>query len=1083
MKKIYLFIACFLTIISGMSQQIETLKTCGTLNTTNYEDYSNNPNYISSNSTFATPPNYCINVFFRIVTKDDGSGITGFDPSILNQIINSINPYFASHQISFVNTGYDFINNSNLYDIDLLSTAVPNSLIKPNAINIFLVNKVRLGTAVWGGAAISGTILNFISINFNSTNQFQADLYSHELGHNLTLKHTFECFNVSYNYTTQQTECTVSPCAELPSGYQPIGYNCLERGDGICDTPADPRGCNQVNLSLYHPDYTNLMSYYVNRDHFTPGQGERMRDAILNEPFLQPARSNQCASITEPTNLCNDNQFLFSISGAVGNPIVYNWTAGTNLQIVGSTTNASVVVKVINPTISVSTILSVTINGVLKTKIFNTASLTTYNSTAAISPGAGNLCVEGDYRTFSITIPSNEIFQGWSISNTNIADLSASGNQATVTVLGNGGGSQTLTAKITNTCGQISSKNRTFYIGAPIFNKFTYGCANKSLCLAADANYAFTSPTMLNTKNRVIANFFGLTAAEAANSANWQWQEAPGNHLLYINNSSPKSYLDLCPIAAGTTTLQVRVKNSSCLNEYSDWIDLPITIIQLPSSAYNRPSQAPGTVSLKADPLNTLVTTNNAQYSWASDNIWVRNSQDGIMEHQNPVYNENVPNYVYVKVANTGCYSMPSMFLKTYWAKASTALNWPNTWNGATYNGSDTKLGDIIGTVAIPELQPEQETIISTPFIVPNPNKYKNIVDEPWRFGLLARVTTESDETTFTETEDLVQNLINNDNIALKNVTVVDCANNNPEEETIGGVIAVGNPFSTPKSFYLELVKEDLETGKPIYEEAEVSIKLDEELYQAWLAGGKQAERIDNTLNEKVMLVKDNNVFLKDIALDAYHTGNLYLKFNFLTKEITDKSRYVYHVIQRETGTNKIIGGETYVINKHQRPLFTAEAGGTKYVDKNEPITISAAQINESAIYNWYDSDGNLVATGKDLSISTEVARKFKLEIIATDGFKDYTEVEVKLKPNTLGIIAPNPAVDNINITYKLNDVSSAYLMILGSYGTANTSNNYILDVNSSDTNIDLSNYSNGFYTVALVCNGQIVDAKTVVKQ
>ena len=29
----------------------------------------------------------------------------------------------------------------------------------------------------------------------------------------------------------------------------------------------------------------------------------------------------------------------------------------------------------------------------------------------------------------------------------------------------------------------------------------------------------------------------------------------------------------------------------------------------------------------------------------------------------------------------------------------------------------------------------------------------------------------------------------------------------------------------------------------------------------------------------------------------------------------------------------------------------------------------------------------------------------------------------------------------------------------------------------------NLSNYINGFYTVALVCNGQIVDAKTLIKQ
>ncbi len=704
-----------------------------------------------------------------------------------------------------------------------------------------------------------------------------------------------------------------------------------------------------------------------------------------------------------------------------------------------------------------------------------------FSSNATISGSSTGICSDSGPIIYNLNNLQSGESLVWSISDTNISDLSANGSTATISPTGSG--SQTLTATITNSCGQTATKKVTFYIGTPTFNKFTFGCTNRSLCIASDANYAFTSPTILNTKNRVIANFFGLTAAEAANSANWQWQEAPGNHLLYINNSSPKNYLDLCPIGAGTTILQVRAKNNGC-NDFSEWVDLPITIVQLPSSMSFRQTQSPGVVSLRDNDSNTLGNIENTQYLWANNNIWVRNNQDGIIEHQNPVFNENSPNYMYVRIANTGCTGLPGgIRLKTYWAKAATSLNWPQSWNDAKYNNTETSLGGQIGEVALPELGPEQETIISMPFMVPNPDKYNNIVNEPWRFGLLARAVSESDEAAGTETDDLVQNLINNENIALKNVTVVDLANDNPEEQTIGGVIAVGNTFDTPKSFYLELVKEDLETGKPIYDEAEVSLKLDETLYQAWVRGGKTAERLDNTLDDKMKLVKDNNVFLKDLELNPNETGTLYVKFNFLTKEITDKSKYMYHVIQRETGTNKIIGGQTYVIKKQQRPLFTADAGGTKYVDKNEPITISAAQISESAVYNWYDADGNFITSGKDLNIATEIAQKYKLEVIAADGFKDYTEVEVKLNPNTLGTISPNPVVNSANITYKINEASSAYLMILGGYGTTGDSNNYILDIDSSGINIDLSYYSSGFYTVALVCDGQIVDAKTLVKE
>ena len=329
------------------------------------------------------------------------------------------------------------------------------------------------------------------------------------------------------------------------------------------------------------------------------------------------------------------------------------------------------------------------------------------------------------------------------------------------------------------------------------------------------------------------------------------------------------------------------------------------------------------------------------------------------------------------------------------------------------------------------------------------------------------------------ETFDLNSNVRNNNNIAWKNVTVVDVLANN-----ISGVISVGNPYNQPHSFFLELVKEDLETGKPIFEEAEVGLKMDQTLYNAWERGGKEAQLLDPTLDEKRKVVRGNNVILDNIAFNSREIGTLNVSFNFLTEELTDKTKFVYHVIQKDASTGAIVGGETYIIKKETRSLFLADAGGDKEVDKNESITISASQISEPAIYNWYNTNGDLIFTGKDLTIATQVATKYKLEVIATaDGFKDFTEVEVNLKPSVINTIAPNPASNNVIISYKLNEVGSAYLMIIGGYGTTGTSNNYIIDVNSNESNIDISNYTNGFYTVALVCNGQIVDAKTLIKQ
>ncbi len=128
--------------------------------------------------------------------------------------------------------------------------------------------------------------------------------------------------------------------------------------------------------------------------------------------------------------------------------------------------------------------------------------------------------------------------------------------------------------------------------------------------------------------------------------------------------------------------------------------------------------------------------------------------------------------------------------------------------------------------------------------------------------------------------------------------------------------------------------------------------------------------------------------------------------------------------------------------------------------------------------------DGNLIFTGKDLTISIEAATKYKLEVVSSiDGFKDYSEVEVKLKPNRLESIVPNPAVGSSIFNYKLNQASSAYLMIVSYYMGGGVSNNYILDTNSTETTINLNNYPIGLYKAVLVANGVIVDVKILSKQ
>lgn len=257
---------------------------------------------------------------------------------------------------------------------------------------------------------------------------------------------------------------------------------------------------------------------------------------------------------------------------------------------------------------------------------------------------------------------------------------------------------------------------------------------------------------------------------------------------------------------------------------------------------------------------------------------------------------------------------------------------------------------------------------------------------------------------------------------------------------------------------------------------------MDDILYNAWVKGGKIEQNTDSTKVASKRIITGNNALFENIILDPNEIGTLYLTFNFLTKELTNKREFIYHLIQRDAVTNEIIGGETFEVRKKPRDSFAANAGNDEEINKNETIIISAGQITEDAVYNWYDPEGNLIYTGTDLTLSPYVTKKYKLEIISTiDGFKDYDEVEITVNPYKLESLVPNPASNLVTVNYMADGSSSAYVMMVN-MNTGN-SDSYILDIQQSSTSIDISTYTTGLYNIILVCDGEVQNSKTLLKQ
>lgn len=259
-----------------------------------------------------------INVFFHFIR--DNSGATGQPTSNVPTYMTILNNAFSGHNIQFISTGFDQINNSTLaatnYDhMTNFSGLTMNH--QSNAINIYIFRADKTTATSGGIATRPGIRVAIGGGDAWATNYTLSNVLSHEVGHALNLYHTF--------YGTESG--SVSGCAENPNGSN--GATC---GDEIVDTPADPNiafsnsgVCSNpftmvVGGTTYNPNPTNIMSYATANclNQFTGGQGTRMNNALSSLAVYPAIRS----TISGPSLICTTG--TYSIAVPTGTTIAWS---------------------------------------------------------------------------------------------------------------------------------------------------------------------------------------------------------------------------------------------------------------------------------------------------------------------------------------------------------------------------------------------------------------------------------------------------------------------------------------------------------------------------------------------------------------------------------------------------------------------------------------------------------------------------------------------------------------------------------------------------------------------------------------
>lgn len=322
---------------------------------------------------------------------------------------------------------------------------------------------------------------------------------------------------------------------------------------------------------------------------------------------------------------------------------------------------------------------------------------------------------------------------------------------------------------------------------------------------------------------------------------------------------------------------------------------------------------------------------------YISDDIWVRNGTDGLMnqDHQNP--NGEQTNHVYVRVRNRGCAGAASQSgtLKLYWAKASSSLSWPAPWDGSVT--SPALMGGLIGsqpvTVAGGNIQ-----IVEFPWTPPDPSNYAAFGADQAHFCLLARIETSSTAPfgmAPPETDNLYANVQNNNNIVWKNITIVDTDGSGMRFADV----VIGNfgrelqetrlLFETPKS-----------RGASLFDWGNILVEFRGEALQEWAKRGVGGEGFDN-LGDGRLIVTHPRAQLTGPPLESGRFGTLHVQFVPNGRRITGAQIFELDLLQLDANGNPM-GGQRFLLNTsygQKRPCWDEQLGtfdGVTWIPKRK---------------------------------------------------------------------------------------------------------------------------------------------------
>ncbi len=463
---------------------------------------------------------------------------------------------------------------------------------------------------------------------------------------------------------------------------------------------------------------------------------------------------------------------------------------------------------------------------------------------------------------------------------------------------------------------------------------------------------------------------------------------------------------------------------------------------------------------------------------WDSPSVWVRNSRDGIEEHENPYYSDNhIAATIYVKVHNRGKYDYTGgKYVHAYWGKASTGLT-KATWKGLElYNNSVT--GFHLRAAHLDSIPVGESRTVTINWALPDDmfdSSDDNLTDKH-HFCILARLMD-------SHIDEVIEmpsyfEVLEDKKIAQKNVSIIK------EEDINTGIeVFVRNVKASTTNYSLEFIPRTSEDIS-LFSDANINLELSPAIYSAWNRGGLKLRGLKiagnsptNTQNVIVHLTSPDNK-LDAINLNGKEFEKITMRFKFLQPADNQKT-YKYDLIQRDD-EGKIIGGETFVIlspTTSTKPLLISTT------EESDDKILLQTNAEDFKVIDWKPSAGEVISNTSTISISLSECQP-SYTAIGYDDAGNIAMQTISIK-DIMGIRTVQQVSDKTSIHIELNAPAVNQSCLTISPLQNDTNHQCILQpciVSERNQTFNISNLPNGLYILSYLVGDKLVDSVKFIK-